>query len=116
MPDIPFKWAAMVLTQVVDRHPDQRTVTTDLGYKAIAGDPPVRSRARILGRLEAELILQNEEHGIFHWPGELPALGTFLLAVPGHVCPTTVCHPGSYVIDGEGEVIDYYPHTARDRR
>ena len=115
-PDMPFKWAAMVLMQVVDHHPDQRTITTDLGYKAIAGDPPVRGRARILGRLEAELIMQNEEHGIFHWPGDLPALGTFLLAIPGHVCPTTVCHPGSYVIDGEGEVVDFYPHTARDRR
>jgi len=39
-----------------------------------------------------------------------------LLAAPGHVCPTTIRYPGSYVLDGQGEVVDYYPHTARDRQ
>ena len=117
MADQPFRWAAMVLCQVVDRHPGQLTVTTDLGYKAIAGDPPLASRARLLANMEAHLVLQNEEHGVFHWPGEgLPEIGDFLLAVPGHVCPTTIRYPGSYVIDGDGAVIDYYPHTARDRQ
>jgi len=116
MPDMPFEWAAVVLTQVIERYPDQKTITTDLGCKAIAGDPPLRNRARLLGKRDAELRLQNEEHGIFYWPGELPEVGSYLLAVPGHVCPTTIRYAGSYVIDGEGEVIDFYPHTARDRQ
>lgn len=116
MPDMPFRWAALVLTQVVDRHPDQKTITTDLGCKAIAADPPMQNRTRLLGKMDAELLLQNEEHGIFHWPGELPPVGAYLLAVPGHVCPTTIRYAGSYVIDEEGEVVDFYPHTARDRQ
>jgi len=116
MPDMPFKWAALILTQVIDRYPDQKTVTTDLGYKAIAGDLPLPKRARVLGKMEAELLLQNEEHGVFSWPGELPVVGTYLLAVPGHVCPTTIRYAGSYVIDADGEVVDFYPHTARDRQ
>lgn len=116
MPDMPFRWAALVLTQVVDRHPAQETITTDLGYKAIADDSPLPNRARLLGKMEAELILQHEEHGVFHWPGELPQIGTYLLAVPEHVCPTVVRYPGSFAIDAEGEVVDYYPHTARDRQ
>ena len=73
-------------------------------------------RARLLGREGTELILQNEEHGVFRCQGELPAVGSYGLAVPGHVCPTAIRYPGSYVIDTTGEVIDYYTHTARDRQ
>ena len=116
LPDMPFRWAAMVLCQVVDQYPQQQTITTDLGYKAIPGDPPPEKRALLLGKEEARLVLQNEEHGVFHWPGELPGVGSYLLAVPGHVCPTAIRYPGSYVIDGSGEVVDFYPHTARDRQ
>ena len=79
--------------------------------------PLLESRVRLLGHLEARLILQNEEHGVFHWDGDdLPAIGQYLLAIPGHVCPTTIRYPGSYVIDAEGAVVDFYPHTARDRQ
>lgn len=116
MPDMPFTYAALVLTQVVDRHPGEGTVTTDLGYKAIAGDPPTEKRARLVGQPGAQLLLQNEEHGVFAWPGDLPEVGTYLLAVPGHVCPTTIRYPGSYVLDEAGDVVDFYPHTARDRQ
>jgi D-serine deaminase-like pyridoxal phosphate-dependent protein len=115
LPDMPFRWAALILTQVVDRHPDHKTFTTDLGYKAIAGDPPVAKRATLLGLEEANLILQNEEHGVFSLDSQLPAVGTYLLALPGHVCPTTMRYPGSFVMNNAGEVVDYYPHTARDR-
>lgn len=116
MPDMPFEYAALILTQVVDVHPDHKTITTDLGYKAICGDPPVNRRARLLGAEDATLLLQNEEHGVFHWDAEPPAVGTYFLAVPGHVCPTTIRYPGSYVLDPTGAVVDYYPHTARDRQ
>ncbi len=118
MPDMPFKWAALVLGQVVDVHADAQgqTITTDLGHKAICGDIPLEKRARLLNDTSAELIAQNEEHGVFRWQGELPAIGTYVLAVPGHVCPTTMRYPGSYVLDVEGQVVDYYPHTARDRQ
>ena len=57
----------------------------------------------------------REEHGVFRIPGELPRLGDYLLVVPGHICPTTIRYPGIHVIDSAGEVVDYYPHTARDR-
>ena len=117
MPDLGFRWAAMVLCQVVERHPEEQTITTDLGVKAIAADPPLASRARLLGHMAARLILQNEEHGVFLWQGDdLPAVGDYLLAVPGHVCPTAIRYPGSFVVDAEGTVVDYYAHTSRDRQ
>jgi D-serine deaminase-like pyridoxal phosphate-dependent protein len=83
MLDMPFRWAALILTQVVDRYPDAGTVTTDLGYKGISSDLPLEERAYVLGRDEAQLIHQSEEHGVFRIPGELPRVGDYLLAVPG---------------------------------
>jgi len=115
MPERPFRWAVLVLCQVVDHHPHLGTITTDLGYKAVCGDPPLERRARLVGRQDAALVLQNEEHGVFHLDGDLPPVGAYLLAVPGHVCPTTILYPGSFVLDAAGEVVDYYPHQARDR-
>jgi len=116
MPDMPFSCAALILAQVVDRHPDQGTVTTDLGCKAIAADPPLDRRATLMGHPGARLQLQNEEHGVFAWEGELPEVGAYVLAAPGHVCPTTIRYAGSFVVDGAGDVVDFYPHTARDRQ
>jgi D-serine deaminase-like pyridoxal phosphate-dependent protein len=116
MPDAEFRYAALVLTQVVDRYPDSGTITTDLGNKAISADLPLEQRAFLLGYDEAELTHQSEEHGVFQIPGELPQVGDYLLAVPGHVCPTTIRYPGSHVINSAGEVADYYLHTARDRQ
>jgi len=115
MPEMPFRWASAVLTQVVDRHPHLNTITSDLGTKAICSDPPLERRAHLLGLPHASLISQSEEHGVFHIPGSLPQIGSFFLAIPGHVCTTTILYPGSHLIDGDGNVIDYYAHTARDR-
>lgn len=114
--DMPFRWAACVLTQVVEAYPEHQVVTTDLGSKAIPADTPLEKRARILGHHDAVLRLQNEEHGVFHWPGQPPAVGSYLLAVPGHVCPTAIRYPGAFVVDGEGHVTDYFTHSARDRQ
>ena len=118
MPDLSFRWAALVLGQIVDVYSggEIQTITTDLGHKAICGDVPLAKRARLLNHQEAELIGQNEEHGIFRLSGSLPEVGSYVLAVPGHVCPTTIRYPGSYVLNSEGELVDFYPHTARDRQ
>ena len=115
MAELPFKWAALVLTQVIDRYPEHQTLTTDLGTKAISDDGPLATRAKLLQNPKAELTRQNEEHGVFAWSGPQPEVGDYLLAVPWHVCPTTIRYPGAHVIDGHGQVADYYLHSARDR-
>jgi D-serine deaminase-like pyridoxal phosphate-dependent protein len=115
MPDMPFRCAALLLTQVVDRYPETGTITTDLGCKGISSDLPVGERAFLLGLDEAQLVSQSEEHGVFRIEGELPGIGEYLLAAPGHICPTTIRYPGSHVIDAAGDVVDFYVHTARDR-
>ena len=115
IPDMPFRAAAMVLCQVIDRHVDQGTFTTDLGSKSIASDPPMATRAGLIGHEVLEVVLQNEEHGVFRWAEALPEVGTYLLAVPRHVCPTTTMHRASLVVDVAGEVTGTWAHTARDR-
>ena len=65
--------------------------------------------------LYRKVIAQSEEHGVFRISGELPRVGDYLLAVPGHICPTTIRYPGIHVMDTAGAVVDYYLHTARDR-
>jgi D-serine deaminase-like pyridoxal phosphate-dependent protein len=115
MPDMPFRWAALILTQVVDRSLDAGTITTDLGSKGVSSDLPLEERAYLLGQDTAQLVLQHEEHGVFRISGELPGVGDYLLAVPGHICPTTIRYPGIHVLDTAGKLVDFYVHTARDR-
>jgi len=115
MPDIPFRCAALILTQVVDRFPRAGTFTLDLGAKGVCSDLPLKERVSLLEYDKAEQIIQSEEHGVFRFSGELPHVGDYLLAVPGHICPTTILYPGIHVLDSAGEVVDYYLHTARDR-
>jgi D-serine deaminase-like pyridoxal phosphate-dependent protein len=115
MPDMPFRCAALILTQVVDRYPDAGTITTDLGSKGISSDLAVEERAFLLGQDSATLVSQSEEHGVFKINGELPQVGEYMLSVPGHICPTTIRYPGIHVINKAGKVVDYYLHTARDR-
>lgn len=115
LPDLPFVSAALILTQVVDRHPGQETFTTDLGYKNICSDQPLSARVRLLRPEAATLVMHSEEYGVFRVANGLPAVGEYLLAVPGHIGPTTVRYPGSHVLDSDGGVVDYYEHTARDR-
>ena len=116
MPDRPFRCAALILTQVVDRYPDEGLITTDLGYKAVSSDLPEQKRAYLVGHDKAQLVQQSEEHGVFRVPGDLPEIGDYLLAAPGHICPTTIRYPGSHVINAHGDVVDYFLHTARDRQ
>jgi D-serine deaminase-like pyridoxal phosphate-dependent protein len=115
LPDLPFRWAAFVLTQVIDLYPEQNRFTTDLGSKAIAADPPLAQRALLPALPEATMVGQSEEHGVFESPGALPELGSYLLAVPGHVCPTIIRYPHSLWIDRNGRVSGINEHTARDR-
>ena len=115
MPDMPFHCAVLILTQVVDIFPDEGMFTTDLGCKGISSDLPEEDRAVLLGYESAKLVLHSEEHGVFRIDGELPEVGDYLLAIPGHICPTTIRYPGCHVIDGSGQVTDYFIHTARDR-
>ena len=113
-PDMVFPPAAGVLTRVVSR-PTADRVTIDLGYKAIASDPPMGTRVHFPELPDAEQVLQNEEHLVLQTDraGEY-APGDVLVGIPWHVCPTSALHRQVFVIDG-GELVDRWDVASRDR-
>jgi D-serine deaminase-like pyridoxal phosphate-dependent protein len=112
-PDLPFVAAALLLTRVVSR-PRPGRLCLDLGHKAVAADP-VGARLTLLGVPDATLGKQNEEHLVVETPHapDFP-LGTPLLAIPTHICPTCALHRRAYVIE-DGQLVDEWEVAARDR-
>lgn len=113
-PDLVFTPATALLTRVISRPAPDR-VTLDLGYKAVASDPPAGKRLTLVELPEAEHILQNEEHLVVKTPraGEFQP-GDELYAIPRHICPTVALHKQVYVVS-KGKVIDRWDVTGRDR-
>jgi D-serine deaminase-like pyridoxal phosphate-dependent protein len=112
-PDLPFTPAALLLTRVIS-HPGPGRICIDLGHKAVAADP-VGTRARLLDLEDARQVSHNEEHMVVETAqAESIPIGTPLLAIPTHVCPTVALHRRAYVID-DGRVVGQWDVTARDR-
>ena len=116
MAELPFKWAALVLTQVIDRYPEHQTLTTDLGTKAISDDGPLATRAKLLqnpagradqakrGTRRLRLVRSSARSRRLT---SSPCLGTCVrrrFAIRAHTSSTVT-----------GQVADYYLHSARDR-
>jgi D-serine deaminase-like pyridoxal phosphate-dependent protein len=109
-----FTPAALLLTRVISRPTPQR-VTFDLGYKAVASDPPAGKRLVLLDVPDYEAVLQNEEHLVIETPAaERFRPGDEAYAIPTHVCPTSAMHRQAYVIEG-GRVVGTWDIVARDR-
>jgi D-threonine aldolase len=112
-PDLPFTPAALLLTRVISR-PRTGRLCLDLGHKAVAADPS-GARARFLDIDDARPVMHSEEHLVIETDhaGEF-AIGTPLLAIPTHVCPTIALHRRVDVIE-DGEFVGRWEVTARDR-
>jgi D-serine deaminase-like pyridoxal phosphate-dependent protein len=112
-PDLPFKPAALLLTRVISR-PRPGRLCLDLGHKAVAADP-VGARARLLDIDDAKAVNHSEEHLVVETShaDDFP-IGTALLAVPTHICPTVALHRRADVIE-DGELVARWEVTARDR-
>jgi D-serine deaminase-like pyridoxal phosphate-dependent protein len=113
-PDLVFPPAVLILTRVISR-PTADRVTLDLGYKAVASDPPAGRRLTLPDLPDAEQVLQNEEHLVIRTAeaGRFEP-GDELLAVPRHVCPTLALHRAVNVIRN-GRVAEQWSVVARDR-
>lgn len=113
-PDLVFQPAVAVLTRVVSR-PGPDRVTLDLGYKAVASDPPAGKRLTLLDMPDAEQVLQNEEHLVLRTPRAAEFQpGDELYAIPRHICPSIALHKQVYVV-AQGKVVDRWDVIARDR-
>jgi D-serine deaminase-like pyridoxal phosphate-dependent protein len=113
-PDLHFTPAALVLTRVIGR-PTSKRVTLDLGYKAVASDPPAGNRLIFPDIPDAQAVLQNEEHLVIESKQANDFKpGDELYAIPRHVCPTSALHKEAYIVSG-GRLVDRWTVTARDR-
>ncbi len=113
-PDLVFPPAAVMLTRVVSRPAPDR-VTLDLGYKAVASDPPAGKRVFFPDLPDAVQVLQNEEHLVLQTArAEEFQPGDELIAIPRHVCPTCALHRQLFVI-ADGKLVDRWDVVSRDR-
>jgi D-serine deaminase-like pyridoxal phosphate-dependent protein len=111
--DLPFAPAALLLTRVVS-HPRPDRLCLDLGYKAVAADP-AGPRARLLELENAQPVIHSEEHLVVETSqAQRISIGTPLLAIPTHICPSVALHRRAYVVE-DGRVARFWDVTARDR-
>jgi D-serine deaminase-like pyridoxal phosphate-dependent protein len=109
-----FTPAALLLTRVISR-PTANRLTLDLGYKAVASDPPAGKRCVLLNVPDYQPVLQNEEHFVIETPAaDRFQPGADLYALPTHICPTCALHRHAYVIEN-GSVAEQWDIMARDR-
>jgi D-threonine aldolase len=109
-----FTPAALLLTRVISR-PAAKRLTLDLGYKAVASDPPAGKRCVLLDVPDVKPILHNEEHYVVETPAadKYPP-GSVIYAIPTHICPTVAMHKQAYVVE-QGRVTEMWDIVGRDR-
>jgi D-serine deaminase-like pyridoxal phosphate-dependent protein len=112
--DMTFTPAALLLTRVISK-PTPTRLTLDLGYKAVASDPPADKRCILLNVPDYKPVLQNEEHLVVETPAadRFPP-GAEVYAVPYHICPTCAMHRQAYVVEN-GRVTGQWDIVGRDR-
>ncbi len=112
-PDLPFRIGAFVFTRVVSK-PRRGRICLDVGYKAVAADPP-NPRVELIGVPDATIVSQSEEHLVVDTTlADTLEPGDALLAIPKHICPTCALYQWAYVIE-EHIIIDRWEIVARDR-
>lgn len=113
-PDLEFEHAAFLLTRVISR-PRPGRICLDVGYKAVAADPQ-GARVCLVDLPDAEIGPQSEEHLVVDTPqAERLPVGTPLLAIPTHVCPTCALYQEAVVVEGDA-IVDRWAVEARDRK
>ena len=106
--------AAVLLTRVIAK-PTPTRVTLDLGNKAVAADPLLVNRVRLLGVPDYKVVGQSEEHLMVETAHAAEfRVGQVVYALPGHVCPTCALHREALVAEG-GRVVGAWAIAARDR-
>lgn len=114
-PDLVFPPAAVMLTRVISR-PTPERVTLDLGYKAVASDPPAGNRVIFPDLPDARQVLQNEEHLVIETAqAERFQPGDVVIAIPRHICPTSALHKEVFVI-ADGRLVERWAIASRDRQ
>ena len=116
-PELPFEWAALVMTRVLSK-PGNNRLCLDVGSKGAAPDKALEQRIQFLNLPEAPtFISQNEEHLVIAIENAADyQVGDVLYGVPGHVCTTVNLYEEATVIGPDGRVADKWQVIARRRQ
>ena len=102
VPELQLLPAALVLARVISR-PSATRVTVDAGSKALSAD--VETVGVTGGLPGLSPVRPSEEHlPLEVTEGPVPALGTPLLFIPGHVCPTVNLYDELVLVGPTGEL------------
>lgn len=114
-PELPFSAAALLLTRVVSM-PGEDRLCLDLGHKSVAAEMPLARRVTFPAIPEAEFVSQSEEHLVLRvanrerWP-----VGTEIIGIPRHVCPTVALHQQAHIVRDGAVTGEIWKIAARDR-
>ncbi len=113
LPDLPFQWAALVMTRVVSIV-DPHRICVDLGHKAIGSENPL-PRVHFLNAPDAVPVAHSEEHLVLDVPDSaVYTPGDVLYGVPVHICPTVALYGKASMIFAN-QNRGYLKVTARNR-
>lgn len=85
--ELPFVPAAILLTRIISIM-DEHLLCLDLGYKAVASDPPL-PRVTFMNIPDYQIMGHYEEHMIVKVPDTSTySIGDCWQAIPIHICPT----------------------------
>ncbi len=111
--------AAALISRIVSK-PGPDLICLDLGHKAVASENALEDRFRIVGDHQLTIVSQSEEHLVLrHENSEEKrsyAIGEVLYLIPYHICPTVALHQEVLVVSDQGELLDRWENTARNRR
>jgi len=112
--DLDFLLAATLLTRVISRPGDGR-LCLDIGHKSVASEMP-HPRVVFPALPDAQTVAHNEEHLVIETSlaDEYP-VGSALIGIPWHICPTIALHETVQVVR-DGRVADEWTVEARRRR
>jgi D-serine deaminase-like pyridoxal phosphate-dependent protein len=115
-PDLAFDPAAFLLARVVS-HPGETTICIDLGNKAVSAENPIENRVRFPGVPVVRFVGQSEEHLVIEiLDREKYPVGTVLLGIPYHVCPSVALYQRARILRSGAVTEQEWEIAARDRR
>ncbi|MGB0152780.1 MAG: D-TA family PLP-dependent enzyme [Verrucomicrobiales bacterium] len=114
--DLDFEPAAFLFTRVVSR-PSDTLACLDLGHKAVSSENPIDNRVRFPNHSELVFRSQSEEHLVVEVADtDSLTVGTELIGVPWHVCPTVALYDEAWIVRN-GEITgETWSIEARRRR
>jgi len=115
-----FEAAAFLLCRVVS-HPGDDMICVDLGTKAVSAENPIANRVRFpdipCGATHGvEFVSQSEEHLVLRIENQADIpIGTEVVGIPYHVCPSVALHQHARIIRGGQITEEKWPIVARVR-